>query len=51
LIGLEVFGESSAMESVAGLLDDFEGVRGVRVVDARRANHSVIVASVRTPRQ
>jgi uncharacterized hydrophobic protein (TIGR00271 family) len=47
VIGLEVFGESSAMESVAGLLEGFEGVRGVRVVDARRPGHSVIVASVR----
>jgi uncharacterized hydrophobic protein (TIGR00271 family) len=50
VIHLEVFGESAAMSSVAGLLDEVEGVSRARVVPAVRTGHSVVSATVR-PRE
>jgi uncharacterized hydrophobic protein (TIGR00271 family) len=47
VINLEVFGESAAMRDVAELLDDADGVSRVRLVDATRAGHSIVVAAVR----
>jgi uncharacterized hydrophobic protein (TIGR00271 family) len=47
MIGLEVFGESAAMATVAELLDGIEGVSRVMLVDATRSGHSVVVATVR----
>lgn len=47
MINLEVFGESAAMGTVAELLDEIDGVSRVRLVDATRAGHSVVLASVR----
>ena len=47
MINLEVFGESAAMAAVAELLDEAEGVSRVRVVDATRAEHSVVSAAAR----
>jgi len=37
VINLEVFGESAAMEEVAELLDDVDGVSRVRLLDATRS--------------
>jgi uncharacterized hydrophobic protein (TIGR00271 family) len=47
MIHLEVFGESAAMAAVAELLDDAEGVSRVRLVDATRAEHSIVSAAAR----
>jgi hypothetical protein len=47
VINLEVFGESAVMSEVAELLDEFDGVSRVRVVDATRPEHSIVVAAVR----
>ncbi len=47
MISLEVFGESAEMATVAKLLDEAEGVSRVRLVDATRAEHSLVAASVR----
>jgi uncharacterized hydrophobic protein (TIGR00271 family) len=47
VIVLEVFGESGAMGKIAPRLDKVEGVSRVRVLDAARPNHSVVVAAVR----
>ncbi len=47
MINLEVFGESGTMRQVADLLDGFDGVSRVRVLDAVRADHSLVVAAVR----
>jgi uncharacterized hydrophobic protein (TIGR00271 family) len=47
MMGLEVFGESAAMGTIAELLDKTDGVSRVRLVDATRAGHSVVLASVR----
>src|SRR4029450_8256882 len=47
MINLEIFGKSEAMTNVAGRLDEHEGVSRVRVVDATRAGHSLVLAAVR----
>ena len=47
MINLEVFGEVGTMREVADLLDEFDGVSRVRVIDAARPGHSVVVAAVR----
>ena len=47
MINLEVFGESAAMTAVAELLDEAEGVSRVRLVDATRAEHSIVSAAAR----
>ena len=47
MMGLEVFGESAAMGTIAELLDKTDGVSRVRLVEATRAGHSVVMASVR----
>ncbi len=47
MINLEVFGESAAMEEVAELLDDVDGVSRVRLLDATRSGCSIVVAAVR----
>jgi len=46
VINLEVFGNSTAMSTVAELLDQVEGVSRVRLVPATRTGHSVVVAAV-----
>jgi uncharacterized hydrophobic protein (TIGR00271 family) len=47
MINLEIFGKSEAMTNVAGRLDEHDGVSRVRVVDATRAGHSLVLAAVR----
>jgi uncharacterized hydrophobic protein (TIGR00271 family) len=47
VINLEVFGKSGAMAAVAERLDELDDVSRVRLVDATRAGHSVVVAAVR----
>jgi uncharacterized hydrophobic protein (TIGR00271 family) len=47
VINLEVFGKSGTMATVADRLDELDDVSRVRVVDATRAGHSVVVAAVR----
>ena len=47
MINLEVFGKSGAMAAVAERLDELDDVSRVRLVDATRARHSVVVAAVR----
>src|SRR5262249_48175894 len=47
VIVLEVFGESGAMGKLARELDELEGVSHVRVLDATRPAHSIVVAAVR----
>jgi uncharacterized hydrophobic protein (TIGR00271 family) len=47
VINLEVFGDSSAMSTVAELLDEVDGVSRVRLVPAVRTGHSVVSAAVR----
>ena len=47
MINLEVFGKSGAMAAVAERLDELDDVSRVRLVDATRAGHSVVVAAVR----
>lgn len=46
MINLEVFGDSTAMSGVAGLLDEVDGVSRVRVVPAALAGHAVVSAAV-----
>jgi uncharacterized hydrophobic protein (TIGR00271 family) len=46
VIRLEVFGESGAMAAVAQLLDENEEVSRVRLTDATRPEHAVVVATV-----
>jgi hypothetical protein len=46
MINLEVFGQSSAMAAVAESLEAAEDVTRVRRVDATRAEHSIVVATV-----
>jgi uncharacterized hydrophobic protein (TIGR00271 family) len=47
MIVLEVFGESGAMGKIARRLDEIDGISRVRVLDATRPGHSVVVAAVR----
>ena len=47
MINLEVFGKSGALAPVAERLDELDDVSRVRLVDATRAGHSVVVAAVR----
>ena len=47
MINLEAFGESGAMATVAGLLEDTEGVSHVRLAEATRPGHSIVIAVVR----
>ena len=47
MIRLEVFGEAETMASVAQLLDGSEDVTRVRLVDATKPGHAVVVAVVR----
>jgi uncharacterized hydrophobic protein (TIGR00271 family) len=47
MINLEVFGNSTAMSTVAELLDQVEGVSRVRIVPATRAGRSIVSATVR----
>ena len=47
MIQLEVFGESSATKELAKRLDSAEGVSRVRVLDAVRNEHALLVADVR----
>jgi hypothetical protein len=47
MINLEIFGEADAMRTVAGRLDGHDGVSRVRVVEATRPGHSVVLAAVR----
>jgi uncharacterized hydrophobic protein (TIGR00271 family) len=47
VISLEVFGETTAMASVAELLVGVDGVSRVRTVDATRAGNSIVSAAVR----
>ncbi len=47
VINLEVFGETVTMATVAERLDELDDVSRVRLVDATRARHSVVVAAVR----
>ena len=44
MIGVEVVGESSAMQGIALHLDRMDGVSRVRIVDAARAGHSLVIA-------
>ena len=46
MINIEVFGESSAMELIAGRIDAMDGINRVRIVRAARVGHSVVVADV-----
>jgi uncharacterized hydrophobic protein (TIGR00271 family) len=46
VIDLEVYGERSAMQTIAERLDGTEGIRRVRVVDATREGSSVVSASL-----
>jgi uncharacterized hydrophobic protein (TIGR00271 family) len=47
MINLEVFGQSAAMAAVAESLEAAEGVSRVRLVDATRAEHSIVFAAAR----
>jgi uncharacterized hydrophobic protein (TIGR00271 family) len=47
MIDLEVFGRTAAMRTVAGRLDEIDGVSRVRLVDATREGYSVVSASLR----
>jgi uncharacterized hydrophobic protein (TIGR00271 family) len=47
MIDLEVFGRTAAMRTVAGRLDEIDGVSRVRLVDATREGYSVLSASLR----
>ena len=47
MIRLEVFGEAETMASVAQLLDGSEDVTRVRLTDATKPGHAVVVAVVR----
>ena len=47
MINLEVFGQSARMAAVAESLDAAEGVSRVRLVDATRADHSIVLAAAR----
>ncbi len=47
MIRLETFGETAVMRAVADRIDDAEGVSHVRLVEATRPGHSVLVARVR----
>jgi uncharacterized hydrophobic protein (TIGR00271 family) len=47
MMAIEVFGESTAMATVADLLDDLDGVSRVRRVEAARPGRSVVSAAVR----
>jgi uncharacterized hydrophobic protein (TIGR00271 family) len=47
VINLEVFGKTAAMAAVAERLDELDDVSRVRLVDATRAGHAVVVAAVR----
>ncbi len=47
MINLEVFGRSTAMASVARLLDAADGVSRVRTAHAERVDHSIVSATVR----
>jgi uncharacterized hydrophobic protein (TIGR00271 family) len=46
VIRLEIFGESEAMAAVAQLLDENDDVGRVRLVDATRPGHAVVLATV-----
>jgi uncharacterized hydrophobic protein (TIGR00271 family) len=46
MIDLEVYGERSAMQTIAERLDGTEGISRVRVVDATREGFSVVSASL-----
>ena len=46
MIRLEVFGEAETMASVAQLLDASEDVTRVRLTDATKPGHAVVVAVV-----
>ena len=50
MIKLEVFGESSATKELGERLDNVEGVRRVRVHEAVRKGHAVLIAEVRPGR-
>jgi uncharacterized hydrophobic protein (TIGR00271 family) len=47
LIELEAYGASASMTTVAEVLDEADGVSHVRLVEAARAGHSVVVAGLR----
>ena len=47
MIRLEVFGEAETMASVAQFLDGSDDVTRVRLVDATKPGHAVVVAVVR----
>ena len=47
MIGVEVFGESAAMTTVAEMLDEVDGVDRVRLVSATREGHAIVTAAVR----
>jgi uncharacterized hydrophobic protein (TIGR00271 family) len=47
MMGIEVFGDSAAMATVAASLDDLDGVSRVRRIEATRSGHSVVSATVR----
>jgi uncharacterized hydrophobic protein (TIGR00271 family) len=47
MINVEVFGRSELMATVAELLEGAEGVERVRLLDAARPGHSVVVAASR----
>ena len=47
MIRLEVYGNASAMASVARLLDGSDDVERVRLAHATRPEHAVVVAVVR----
>jgi uncharacterized hydrophobic protein (TIGR00271 family) len=47
VIGVEVFGNSETMARVAAVLDHVDGVGHVRLVEAMRAEHSIVSATVR----
>jgi uncharacterized hydrophobic protein (TIGR00271 family) len=47
MINLEVFGRSAAMTAVAESLEAAEGVSRVRLVEATRAEHSIVSAAAR----
>jgi uncharacterized hydrophobic protein (TIGR00271 family) len=46
VINLEVFGDSTAMSRVAGLLEDVDGVSRIRVIPAAHAGDSLVSAAV-----
>ena len=47
MIHVEIYGESTELLPLAGLLDGLDGVARVRLVEATRAGHAIVSATVR----